>query len=408
MALCVVSLAASSAFAGVSVSSPSNGATVASPVQFVASGASGATVTAMQIYVDNALAYTVQSASLNTSLAMSQGWHYVVVKQWDSTGATSSYPMNIDVADTSSGVSISSPSNGLSSGSPVHVAASGSAPGGAVAMQIYADGSLVYAVQAASLDTYVPLSAGWHNLAVKVWGPNNWSTYSTVSVNVQSTSIVTPPEPSSAATAIYNIQSQPNWSSCNTCAGGVAAVPYSMTQNVSSPSLSGHATQFWLGGSTPYSNVLWWKQLTPVTASNFQYDADFYLTDSGAPQSLEFDVNQVINGNRFIFGTECDIRYTGTFRVCDTANGHWASTGIPCPTLAANTWHHITWQFQRTAAGQAEFVSVTLDGVKHAVNMSFWPKPNSGTELNVAFQMDGNFAQTNYSTWVDNLTLTYW
>lgn len=407
MALCILSLAAAPAMAGVSVASPSNGATVSSPVQFSATGSSGATVTAMQIYVDNALAYTVNAPSISTELAMSQGWHYVVVKQWDSTGASSMVPMNINVSGASYGVNITSPTNGSTAGSPVHVTASGSAPGAATAMQIYADGALVYAVQSASLDTYVPLAAGWHNLAVKVWGPNNWSTYSTTAVNVQSSSTVTPPAPTSAATAIYNIQSQPNWSSCNTCAGG-AAVPYSMTENVASPSLSGHSTVFWLGGTTPYSNALWWKELPAVTAANFQYDADFFLDNPGAAQGLEFDVNQVINGNRFIFGTECDIRYTGTFRVWDTASGNWVSTGVPCPTPAANTWHHITWQFQRTSAGQAQFVAVTLDGVKHAVNMSFWPKPNSGTELSVAFQLDGNFAQWNYSTWVDNLTLTYW
>ena len=407
MALCVLSLVATSAFAGVSVSSPSNGATVASPVQFSATGTSGATVTAMQIYVDNALAYTGNSGSLNTSLAMSQGWHYVVIKEWDSTGASSLAPMNINVSGASYGVSISSPSNGAASGSPVHVVASGSAPGGVAAMQIYADGALVYAVQSASLDTSLPLANGWHNLAVKVWGANNWSTYSTVSVNVSGTSASSPTPAPSGATAIYNIQTQPSWGSCNTCAGG-AAVPYSMTQNVASPSLSGHATDFWLGGSTPYSNALWWKELTPAGAANLQYDADFFLVNPDAAQSLEFDVNQVINGNRFIFGTECDIRYTGTFRVWDTANAHWVSTGIPCPKPAANTWHHITWQFLRNSAGQAQFVSVTLDGVKHAVDMSFWPRANSGSELNVAFQMDGNFAQWNYSTWIDNLTLTYW
>ena len=406
-ALCFFFLAALPAAANVYVSSPANGATVSSPVQFVATGTSGATVTAMQVYIDNALAYTTSGANLSTSLSMSQGWHYVVVKSWDSSGATSLAPLNVNVSGTSYGVNITSPSNGASSGSPVHVTATGAAPGGVQAMQIYADGTLVYAVASSNLDTYVPLSNGWHNLAVKVWGPNGWSTYSTASVNVSGTSTASPSSAPPGATAIYNIQTQPNWSSCNTCAGG-AAVPYSMTQNVGSPSLSGHSTNFWLGGSTPYSNALWWKELTPASASNFQYDADFFLVNSGAPQSLEFDVNQVINGNRFIFGTECDIRNTGTFRVWDTANAYWVSTGIPCPTPSANTWHHISWQFQRTSAGQAQFVSVTLDGVKHAVNMSFWPRPNSGSELNVAFQMDGNFAQWNYSTWIDNLTLTYW
>jgi hypothetical protein len=409
MGLCVLALAVVPAAADVFVSSPANGATVSSPVHFVASGTSSAVVTAVQIYADNALAYTADGAALDTSLPLSEGWHYIVVKAWDSTGAASVSPMNINVAGAaSSGVTISAPANGAASGSPVHVVASGSAPGGAVGMQIYADGTLVYGNASSTVDTYVPLGGGWHNLAVKVWGPNGWNSYSSVNVDVQNTSSGTPATaPTTAPTAVYNIQQQPDWSSCSTCAGG-AAVPYSMTEGVANPSLSGSAAQFWLGGSTPYSSALWWKQLTPVSAANFKYDLDFYVQNPAAAQALEFDVNQVIGGNRYIFGTECDVRYTGTIRVWDTANGGWVSTGIHCPAPAANAWNHITWEFQRTASGQTLFVAVTLNGVRSPVNMSFWGKPNSGSELNVAFQMDGNYIQENYSVWVDNVTLTYW
>src|ERR1051326_4006649 len=73
-----------------------------------------------------------------------------------------------------------------------------------------------------------------------------------------------------------NIQQQPDWSSCSACAGG-ATVPYSMTEGVANPSLSGSAAQFWLGGSTPYSSAIWWKELAPVDAANFKYDLDFYV-----------------------------------------------------------------------------------------------------------------------------------
>lgn len=407
MGLCVLAIAVVPATAEVYVSSPANGATVPSPVHFVASGTSNAIVTAVQIYADSALVYTADGAALDTSLALSQGWHYIVVKAWDSTGANWVSPMNIDVAGTTTGVTISAPGNGSASGSPVHVVASGSAPGGAVGMQIYADGALVYGNASSTVDTYVSLAVGWHNLAVKVWGNNGWNTYSSVNVDVQNSSVDTPTATPSAATAVYNIQQQPNWSSCSACAGG-ATVPYSMTEGVANPSLSGSAAQFWLGGSTPYSSALWWKELTPVTAANFKYDADFYVQNPGAVQGLEFDVNQVIGGYRYIFGTECDVRYTGTFRVWDTANGGWVTTGVPCAAPAANAWNHITWEFQRTSSGQALFVAVTLNGVRSPVNLSFWPKPNSGSELNVAFQMDGNYIQENYSAWVDNVTLTYW
>jgi hypothetical protein len=40
--------------------------------------------------------------------------------------------------------------------------------------------------------------------------------------------------------------------------------------------------------------------------------------------------------------------------------------------------------------------------------MTFNPQASSVAELNVAFQMDGNYAQTPYSVWLDKVTLSYW
>ncbi|HEY6348570.1 MAG TPA: alkaline phosphatase family protein [Candidatus Angelobacter sp.] len=72
---------------GVTVCAPASGSTDASPVQFVASAKSSAPITAMRIYVDNVSKYLTFSGSLNTSLALSSGTHFVVVQAWDSTGA---------------------------------------------------------------------------------------------------------------------------------------------------------------------------------------------------------------------------------------------------------------------------------------------------------------------------------
>jgi hypothetical protein len=40
----------------------------------------------MQIYVDNAMAYQVSGTSVNTSLPMAPGKHYIVAKGWDGAG----------------------------------------------------------------------------------------------------------------------------------------------------------------------------------------------------------------------------------------------------------------------------------------------------------------------------------
>jgi hypothetical protein len=88
---------------GVTITSPGNGATVSSPVQFVASAqaSSGKTITAMQIYVDNVLAYKVNAASLNTSLSLASGAHYIVIQAWDSAGTVYKTPRNITVGNSS-------------------------------------------------------------------------------------------------------------------------------------------------------------------------------------------------------------------------------------------------------------------------------------------------------------------
>lgn len=91
--------------AGVNVSSPANGATVSSPVSFVASATAScsAGVAAMGVYVNNNLVYTVQGSSINKQLAVGGGWNYVVVQEWDKCGGASTKPMNINVAGTGSG-----------------------------------------------------------------------------------------------------------------------------------------------------------------------------------------------------------------------------------------------------------------------------------------------------------------
>ena len=87
----------SAAVTGVTVCSPAAGSTVGSPVHFAAAAKSTNPITAMRIYVDNVSQYYVSGSSLDTSLAMSSGKHYVVVQAWDSSGAVFKSPLTIQV-----------------------------------------------------------------------------------------------------------------------------------------------------------------------------------------------------------------------------------------------------------------------------------------------------------------------
>ena len=214
-----------------------------------------------------------------------------------------------------------------------------------------------------------------------------------------------------SANTTYSSVQKSRWTSCSACAGANGSGPIaslSQALYVKSPSLSGSASKFTIGGGRAYGNALWWKQLgANSSVRNFKYDLYFYLTNPSAAQALEFDVNQSLNGKKYIFGTQCNIKGTGTWDVWSTTY-RWKSTGIPCRAPSAYKWHHLTWQFQRTSRGQVKFLSVTLDGKTSYVNRSYAPQSSSAKELNVAFQLDGNKTMTDYSVWVDKVTLTAW
>src|SRR5215467_935894 len=91
------------AFAGVTISSPTPGATSASPVHFVASASSSRPISAITIYVDNVSQFTTYSDHLDTNIALPAGQHSVVVQAWDAGGAVMKTPENISVS-TSSGL----------------------------------------------------------------------------------------------------------------------------------------------------------------------------------------------------------------------------------------------------------------------------------------------------------------
>jgi hypothetical protein len=214
------------------------------------------------------------------------------------------------------------------------------------------------------------------------------------------------------ATTYSNIDQMSGWESCSVCAGANGAGPsiwHAMTRDVASPSIDGRSAKFSIGGGISYANALWWKQLgANDTAANFIYDLYYYLKNPTAPQALEFDVNQSRSGKKYIFGTECDIKGSHTWRVWDNYNRHWRSTGIACNVPKAYTWHHVVLEFRRSSAPAVNFISVTINGTKHYFNKSYAPRSSSVREVNVAFQMDTNGSGTAYSTWVDKIKLTYW
>lgn len=87
---------------GLTVSSPTSGATVGSPATFVASGSSACPqgVAAMGVYVNDQLAYVTQGSALNTQLPLTAGTQKVLVTQWDQCGESATTKLDLTVTGT--------------------------------------------------------------------------------------------------------------------------------------------------------------------------------------------------------------------------------------------------------------------------------------------------------------------
>jgi hypothetical protein len=277
-------------------------------------------------------------------------------------------------------------------------------------MKIYVDFKEAYSTTGGSIDTDLQMTAGTHNVIVQSWV----SGVAQKSAMTLTVSDAAPGIPANAR-SWTNIDEMPAWESCTVCAGINAngpVAPIKMTQNVVSPSLDGKSAEFWVGGTTPYSDALWWKQLGGDDAKHhFVYDLYVYLKTPQFAQALEFDVNQSEHHYMYIMAVQCNIKTAtpgGHWDVWNGATKHWESTGVGCAVPAAYQWHHLTEEFYRDDAGHVTFVSITLDGKKHYINRTYMNLPKSVSEINVAVQIDGDKNMNDYSEWVDKVTLYAW
>ena len=416
---------ATSALANVTVSSPSNGATVGSPVPFVATANSTTCskgVASMGIYVDGQLVYVVNGASMNTHWTLSPGTYSTVVEEWDYCGGATYTTLGITVSGQS-GVYVTSPANNAQVSSPVTYVASATTTTcskGVASTGIYVDGKLTYVAQSASLNTQLSLSQGSHNTVVEEWDYCGGAAYTTVNVTVGN---------SGSGTKLSSLQDNQGWNSwgqlppnyvdCSPCSG----LNWSTKYKITSPSKSGDSTQFNTSGTTPYGVVLWYNPVIGQFSTqglpdlnhtlipslhNFTYDTDFYVTNLAVTQVLEFDVSMYMDSIGMFWGTQCNHLGGGEWDVLNNVTQKWAKTSASCNLV--NGWNHLTLQFQRESNNDLLYQSITLNGVTANVNETFAPftVPSSWYGITVNYQMDGDYKQSANTTYLDNLSLTYW
>jgi hypothetical protein len=372
----------------------------------------------MGIYVDNQLVYVVNGASLNTQWPLAPGAYSTVVEEWDHCGGATYTTLAITVSGQA-GVWVASPANNSQVVSPANYVASATTTcsKGVASTGIYVDNKLTYVAQGASLNTQLSLSQGPHNTVVEEWDNCGGAAYSTVNVTVASGSKLT------------NIQANQGWNSwgqlppayvdCSPCSGLTWSTKYGIT----SPSKSGNATQFNTSGTTPYGVVLWYNpvigqfsteklpdeghKLIP-SLHNFIYDTDFYVTNLAVTQVLEFDVSMYMDSIGMFWGTQCNHLGGGEWDVLNNVTQQWSKTSVTCNLVKG--WNHLTLQVQRESDNSLLYQSITLNGVTANINETFAPftVPSSWYGITVNYQMDGDYKQSTNTTYLDNLSLTYW
>jgi hypothetical protein len=421
-------LAAVPAFAGVTITSPGNGSTVGSSVNFVASSNTSCSrgVASMGIYpAPYQLAYTVGGSYLNTSLNFNPGTYNVVVEEWDYCGGATTSTVTIYVKSGQSGVYVTSPANNSTVGSPTNFAATATTTcsSGVATMGIYTGpGQLAYVGKGASLNTSLSLSPGTYNATLVEWDYCGGAATAPVNFTVASSGRTFWNVHSSGGWNGY-AQQPPNYGDCTWCTPSGPGTTWAMYQFNKSITLSGNSTQYNVGGTLPYSDVLWNNHLIGDLSSqglpdtshtlvqtlhDFTYDVYFYSGNAGAAEALEFDVNQFFDGLGFTWGHECRVEAGNEWDVWDNTNYKWVATGIPCyPNM--NSWNHLIIQVSRTSNNQLLYRSITLNGQTHTLNWTYPPfsAPGGWWGITVNYQMDGDYKQTPYTVYLDKLNFTY-
>jgi phosphatidylinositol-3-phosphatase len=152
-------------FNQVNIATPIANANVASPVAIQASTSNSSQVSAMQIYVDNALKYQLAGNAVHTAIPMSSGKHYVIVQSWDTAGGIHKRGIYVNVK--SEAVVVTKPAPASIVGNPVQVVATASGQTSVSKMQLYVDGNARFQGSGSTLNTSVALATGSHTISVE-------------------------------------------------------------------------------------------------------------------------------------------------------------------------------------------------------------------------------------------------
>lgn len=200
------------------------------------------------------------------------------------------------------------------------------------------------------------------------------------------------------------------WAFCNvSCAGGTGAgTSITQTINNSSPSLDGKSMQVGFTGPvlspTQTTNVLWYDKIGQNNnATTFAGTWNVYVPSITNIAALEFDQFLFSNGQRFMFGSECD--KGGFWRIWNQLAGSWNATSVSCTLLGSGgAWHSVQWYTHRvvgdtSCSGQPcmYYDILIVDGVSSTINTTY-PSGTSSDPNNSGFQFQIDMDNTGGTT----------
>lgn len=199
----------------VTVSTPSNNATVNSPVNIQASAtpSTGHSITGWWIYVDSKGVYNGGAVNnINTNVTMANGTHTVIVRAWDSSGAFGDQTLTLTVTakTTKPVVTVSTPTPGSNVDPSFTVKASATPSSGhsITGWWIYLDSVGVYnAGSVNSITATIKASTGSHTLVIRAWDSSGAYGDQTISVTTKTVAVnVTSPSNNGSSGSPVNVQ----------------------------------------------------------------------------------------------------------------------------------------------------------------------------------------------------------
>ena len=242
----------SPAFAGVSVTTPKNGATVTSPVHYVATATTSTCskgVASMGIYVNNKLVYVVNATKLDHQLSLATGAEHTVVEEWDHCGGASYTTINLTVTSSNPAPTASISAN------PTSIAA-----GGSSTLTVKATKATSVTVKGSDGSTYTLSSSG----GTQVVTPAATTTYTVTATGSGGTATASTTVTVTQTTApTVTISANPT----SIAAGGSSTLTVNAT-NATSVTVTGSD-----GSSYPLSSAGGTQTVDPTTTTTYTADA---------------------------------------------------------------------------------------------------------------------------------------